>query len=249
MSDIHALSGAYAVDALDADERVEFERHLATCETCLAEVESLQETASLLAETTVVTPSASLRERVLADISTVRPLPPEVPTAPRHRATNSAEEPAPNVVALAPRRRRRVATFLAAAAAVVAVGTGVAVTQLNDDAPKDTFSAIAEAPDAQRFTTDVGSGHATVVVSKKRNEAYIEAEGMPAAPEGKQYVLWFQHGTTMTQAGVMPQGTDSKVKFSGDAATANGAAVSVEDAGSNPTQPSDDVVAAFSFDA
>ena len=31
MSDIHALSGAYAVDALDELERVGFERHLAGC--------------------------------------------------------------------------------------------------------------------------------------------------------------------------------------------------------------------------
>ena len=31
MSEIHALSGAYAVDALDDIERAQFERHLATC--------------------------------------------------------------------------------------------------------------------------------------------------------------------------------------------------------------------------
>ncbi|QIG46158.1 anti-sigma factor [Nocardioides anomalus] len=254
MSDIHALSGAYAVHALDEDERSEFERHLATCDTCRAEVDSLAETAALFAETTLGTPPASLRERVLADISTVRPLPPALPEQARHRADDRtegpADEPAATVVALAPRRRRRVASFLAAAAAVAAVGTGIAVTQLNDDAPQDTFSAIAQAPDARTFTTELGNGgSATVVVSKQRNEAYIEAKRMPAAPSGKQYVLWLQHDGTMTQAGVMPEGADSKVKLSGDAATADGAAVSIEDAGTAPTQPSDDVVAAFSFDA
>ena len=36
--DIHALSGAYAVDALDDVERARFERHLANCEACRAEV-------------------------------------------------------------------------------------------------------------------------------------------------------------------------------------------------------------------
>ncbi len=46
MSDLHGLSGAYAVDALDDLERARFERHLAECEDCRAEVASLVEAAS-----------------------------------------------------------------------------------------------------------------------------------------------------------------------------------------------------------
>ena len=46
--DVHALSGAYAVDALDDLERAAFERHLAECPECRAEVDSLREAASLL---------------------------------------------------------------------------------------------------------------------------------------------------------------------------------------------------------
>ena len=38
MSDIHALSGAYAVDALDDLERAQFERHLRDCESCSREL-------------------------------------------------------------------------------------------------------------------------------------------------------------------------------------------------------------------
>ena len=45
MTDVHALSGAYAVDALDDIERAAFERHLAACAECRAEVASLRETA------------------------------------------------------------------------------------------------------------------------------------------------------------------------------------------------------------
>src|ERR1700712_4964854 len=98
MSDIHALSGAYAIDALDDIERAQFERHLAECPACTAEVRSLRETGALLAETTATAPSAALRARVLAGITTVRPLPPVV-----------AEEPrSATVTALEPRRRRRV---------------------------------------------------------------------------------------------------------------------------------------------
>ena len=78
--DVHKLTGAYAMDALDELERARFEQHLAQCEDCRAEVAELRETAALLAETTAVTPPASLRDSVLAGISQVRPLAPEVPT-------------------------------------------------------------------------------------------------------------------------------------------------------------------------
>ena len=74
MSDLHAHSGAYAVDALDDVERARFERHLAECEDCRAEVQSLREAAALLADDTAAAPPPGLRDRVLADIATVRPL-------------------------------------------------------------------------------------------------------------------------------------------------------------------------------
>ena len=173
---------------------------------------------------------------MLADIDGVRPLPPPAVAT---------------VTDLAPRRRRRLAAFLAAAAAVVAIGAGGIVwQQVSDDGPPDRFAAIQTASDVQTFTVPVGDGgSATVYVSKQLNEAGIETEGMPSPPSGSQYVLWLQHGSMMTPAGVMPPGADNKVVLSGDAASANGAAVSVEDAGTVPAQPSDDVVASFTFDA
>ena len=41
--DVHKLTGAYAMDALDELERARFEQHLATCEDCRAEVAELRE--------------------------------------------------------------------------------------------------------------------------------------------------------------------------------------------------------------
>ena len=244
--DIHALSGAYAVDALDDIERAQFERHLAECADCRAEVDSLQEAASLLVETTMAAPSAELRDRVLAGITNVRPLPPVVERAEPSELLSDAGA---SVTDLAPRRRRRVVPFLAAAAAAIAIGTGGIIwQQVNDDPAGDRFSQIAAASDARTFTKPVGDGGSvTVVWSKQKNEAYIATRGMPSAPEGHQYVLWLKHGSTMVPAGVMPQGPDNKVVFSGDAATADGAAVSIEDAGNEPTQPSSEIAAAFSF--
>ncbi|WP_028653650.1 anti-sigma factor [Nocardioides halotolerans] len=253
MSDIHALSGAYAVDALDDAERAQFEDHLAECDTCRAEVESLQETAALLAETTIATPSADLRDRVLSGIASVRPLPPVVPPVEppveRPAAPAAATEDDATVVPLAPRRRRRVVTFLAAAAAVVAIGTGAVVSQL-DDEPPSAIDRVIQADDAQRFTqTFPGGATATVVRSEDLNEAVVITHDMPAAPSGHTYALWLQHDDVMVPAGVMPEGPDNEVLLSGDAATADGAGITVEVAGQEPTVPSDDVVAVISFDA
>jgi hypothetical protein len=133
----------------------------------------------------------------------------------------------------------------------VALGAGGVAWEVgHDGGSPDRYSAIAQADDARTFTMSFDDGgSATVVVSKSRHGAYIETHRMPAAPSGQQYVLWLQHGSTMTAAGVMPAGPDNKVLFDGDPATANGAAVSVENEGPVPSEPSDDVVAAFSFDA
>jgi hypothetical protein len=234
-SDIHALSGAYAVDALDAGERALFERHLAECAACSSEVESLQEAAALLAETTVAVPSPQLRDRVLADIAGVRPLPP----------------PGGTVTPIEPRRRRRAVTFLVAAAAAVAIGTGGIIgQQVNDDDPDSRYEQVLEASDAQRFSVELdGGATATVVRSKELNEAWLVTDDMPAAPNGHAYALWLQHDEVMVPAGIMPEGSDNEVLLSGDAATADGAGITVETADEEPTEPSDEVVAVISFDA
>ena len=74
--DLHHLSGAYAVDALDEGERALFEQHLAGCADCRAEVAELSATAHSLSALTEETPPPSLRAAVLSGISQVRPLPP-----------------------------------------------------------------------------------------------------------------------------------------------------------------------------
>src|SRR5581483_2489886 len=47
--DVHELTAAYALDALNDDERAAFESHLAQCEQCRAELAGLSETAAALA--------------------------------------------------------------------------------------------------------------------------------------------------------------------------------------------------------
>ena len=74
--ELHTLTGAYATDALDADERAAFERHLESCASCRQEVVELRATAARLAVAASATAPAALRERVLAEASQTRQLSP-----------------------------------------------------------------------------------------------------------------------------------------------------------------------------
>ena len=238
MTDVHALSGAYAIDALDDLERAHFERHLAECADCRAEVASLQEASALVGETSAMTPPPQLRERVLASIGTVRPLPPVVTDINSNLRDGQ--------------RRRRFQGLVAAAAAVTVLGAGAAVWQpWADETSQQELSAtqrIMQAADAEVYSQPLGDGgKATIVRSKSLNQAVISAESMPEVPDGYAYALWLQHDDVMVFAGVMPEGKTNQVLFSGDAATASGAGITVELADDEPQKPSNAVVASFAF--
>ncbi|WP_395658984.1 anti-sigma factor domain-containing protein [Nocardioides sp.] len=238
MNDVHALSGAYAVDALDDLERAAFERHLTQCAECRDEVASLREAASMIAETTTVTPPPELRDRVLAGISNVRPLPPEVPVV--------GSEPAR-------RHRRGLGLLVAAAAAVVLVGGGVVAWQQpwSDESSQTVLSAtdrVLRADDAKSTSLDFpGGASATVTHSDSLHEAVLVTKDMPPPPAGRVYQLWLnQPGEGMVSAGLMPVESDQVVLLTGDAATATEAGITVEPAGGS-TSPTSPPIALFDF--
>src|SRR5271170_5674422 len=82
--DLHILSGAYALDALeDAAEQERFARHLRRCGACAAEVRGLREVSTALAFAAAEAPPPGMRERVFALTEVTRQLPPELSR--RHR--------------------------------------------------------------------------------------------------------------------------------------------------------------------
>jgi anti-sigma-K factor RskA len=239
MSDMHPLSGAYAVDALDDLERARFERHLAECPDCAAEVASLQEAAALLALSVGTGPSAAMRSRVLAEISTVRPLP---PTAPAQEVVR--------------RTARRFPRLVAAAAAVVLVAGGVGLSALHpwtDDSNRPIQVApvaarVMDAADArnQSVAFDDGS-RATVWHSKSVGRAVLVTKGMAPAPSGKVYELWFQDADgTFVPAGLMDGGSQTFV-LHGALKQSKGIGITVEPAAGSKT-PSSVPVAMFDFE-
>ena len=234
MNDVHALIGAYAVDALDDIERAQFERHLVECAECRAEVDSLREGAAMLADVAPVAPPAALRDRILAEVATVRPLPPQV-------------------VEVRPRRRRFPA-LVAAAAAVVTLGVGapIAYQALSSDTPSVDVSAterVLRAADTEKYVQRFDDGSkATVYRSKALGQAVIVTEGMADPGEGKVYELWLDHDGEMVAAGFMPKGPDNTVLLSGDAAAAEGVGITVEPEGGSD-EPNLETAVVFAFDA
>ena len=65
--DLHALSGGYALDALDpGSERDRFTRHLSRCQSCAGEVRGFREVATAMAFAAATPPPPGLRDRVRA---------------------------------------------------------------------------------------------------------------------------------------------------------------------------------------
>ncbi|HET7350435.1 MAG TPA: anti-sigma factor [Marmoricola sp.] len=231
---VHALSGAYVVDALDETERETFEAHLPGCSDCQAEVASLREAASLMADDAALAPPSRLRDNVLADIRNVRPMPPENET---------------NVVPLRRRPRRLVATA-AAAAVAAAVGIGVVAEQpWRDDSTTTTLTAtdrVLTAADAKRVSLDFDDGSsATVVHSAREGRAVLLTRDMAAPPRGKTFELWLQDDAgAMHPAGLMDTPGDNKVLLEGDASAATGVGITVEPDGGSE-EPTTEPIALF----
>jgi len=70
--DEHALVGAYALNAVDERERVEFEAHLAGCPFCTVDVPAFREVLARFAATAARTPPADLVPRIMAEARGVR---------------------------------------------------------------------------------------------------------------------------------------------------------------------------------
>jgi len=216
MSDIHALSGAYALDALHDLERAEFERHLATCDSCRDEVASLRDAAGHLADISAAPPPADLRAKVLAGAQSVRPLPP---------------------LLIEPERRRRIPALVAAAALVVGLGAGAAVWQpwKPETVQLSMADRVRQAPDAQSWTQSLPSGGSvTVTRSKAVGVAVWQSTGLKPLPSGRVYELWLQApDESLKPAGLFSAG-DGEVVMRGDATQAIGAGVTEEPSGGSP---------------
>jgi anti-sigma-K factor RskA len=239
MTDIHALAGAYALDAVDDLERTAFERHLRECETCAADLAELRETTARLADGTWSAPPPRLREQVLAQVSRTRQLPPGRPPRPRAAAAGAR-----------PVRRWLVA---AAAAVVLVAGAGVAGYVLQEQRVRDAeqtaeqaeqraaeIQALLAAPDARlRGGAVTGGGRLTVVTSASLDTGMVLLAGARPPGADQAYQLWLIDDAGPVSAGVLPAGTAGDTVLVPAVGDAEQVGLTLEPAGGSttPTEP------------
>jgi anti-sigma-K factor RskA len=175
MSDLHTLSGAYALDALSGDEAREFEGHMGDCASCSIEVLELREAAASMGASQALTPPPALKARVLAAAERQPQLPPLVT-----HLDDAGKK----------RRRRRIA--IGAAAAVLAAVAGVTVTQTQGGPELSRpVAAVFHAPDVHSTQVRTSNGGTiTVATSQQLDEMAVDTHQLPALSKAKVYQLW-----------------------------------------------------------
>lgn len=175
-TDLHTLSGAYALDALSAEEAAAFESHVKDCPACQVEIAELRSAAARMGESEAAVPPASLKARVLA-------------------AADQVPQQPPKVTSLDAVRRRGWLPKLAvaAAAAVIVAGGAIGISQLagDDDAPLATgVTQVFSAPDAHTAEVTTDRGVVRVATSTGRNEMAVDATGLDELGAKQVYKVW-----------------------------------------------------------
>lgn len=238
----HTLAGAYAMHALNAADTKLFERHLARCTACAAEVAEFGEVAARLAAAAAAQPPEELKLRAMAAAARVRQLPP------------ATGEPG---AARAPARRRgwlprrtwavRLALATACASLVLAGIFGVTASTeqyklRQDQASSHLVAAVLTARDAVMLDAKVRTGGAAAVVMSRGERALVfAATGLAVLPSSKCYELWLIGPGGETPAGMLPaprQGRTGPVIASG-LVSGDRLGLTIEPAGGSqrPTSP------------
>ncbi|MDN3243663.1 anti-sigma factor [Glycomyces tritici] len=205
-TDVHTLIGAWALDAVDADERRQVEEHLTECVSCAQEAGELREAVWRLSDVTLAEPPAALRERVLAEVRRTRQ------EAPLVSEPEAAPRPARRVRRLRlPRLRLAVgAAALAAVAAFAGVFATWTVMRPQEPPTADRMTAVLEAPDAEVAVREAeGGGRVTVVASESLDEAVVVVSGLAPVDDDHSYQVWLVDEAGQESAGVMDAGDSS----------------------------------------
>jgi hypothetical protein len=208
--DIQDLLGAFALDAVDADERDLVEAHLAMCPRCRAEVATHRETAALLAHGGDRAP-----EGVWA------------------RITENLEEAPPDMAPVVPlgaardeRWTRRsislrvAATIAAVAAAVTAffgwrigeqdqrldrINEQFAAALSQDGLRRAAIAAVGE-PDAEQLWLKSFDGQrAAHLVRLPNGTGFVMSDGLARLPADRTYQLWALTKDTKVSLGLLGQ--------------------------------------------
>src|SRR5580658_1186281 len=181
--DLHALTGAYAVDAIDDEsERERFERHMRRCQQCTGEVRGLTDTATRLAFAASVPPPPARPSR---DLRTGRP----------------------SLFSYA-----FAAASIGVAIALLFLLVGTRRQLDHAQAVNAALAAVLAAPDSRAVTqTTSDGGHATLVYSLRTHAMIFTSRGLPPPPPGKVYELWLIGPPHVRPAGLLGAGQAGRV--------------------------------------
>jgi anti-sigma-K factor RskA len=204
------LVSAYALDAVDGDELVDFEQHLATCPRCQSELDTLREVAGAMGNSVEPLPEglwANIVSRLPENHRAAEP--PPMPSL-----ESESRSPFRTPSSGQPRRTRRVVVLLGAvavAAAAVAVVFGIDLVHSQDKV--STLQAKAnETPVAVALRTP---GHSVVTLESSSGEqlaqfvivpgghGYLVSSRLPVLSAGMTYQLWGIVGGTPISLGLL----------------------------------------------
>jgi anti-sigma-K factor RskA len=252
------LLPAHALGALDREERLEIEAHLAQCAECRARLASWGATAEALAESTPpVKPPAALRERLLQRVAA------EAGRAGRGSALGRAAAVAAVVAALAAgllaggswasrRAEQELAESRAESAALAerlaAARREVEAARLELAALTELAAILATAPPGRELVLaglePAPEGRGRLYLDPALGRGVLVTGNLPSLPDNRVYQLWTITGGVPRSAGVFRPGTGGVAfhrieKLPGEPPDAW--AVTVEPAGGVP-QPTGEMV-------
>jgi len=188
--ELRELLGAYALDALEPDERKQVDELLLADASARAELHELEQAAAWLGHASL-RPPESVWDAIAAEVD--QDLAGDAPE------TDAEPEPDSNVVPITARRPGRMSQWLIAAAAVVILAIGAvgvfALVGSSSSSSKDPASeALARAtrnPKARTVILRSTDGKYSAVTAVLPNgTGYLSSAAMPAAPKGRALQLW-----------------------------------------------------------
>jgi hypothetical protein len=206
---------AYALDALDPDERRRVQQdlleHLPGCADCSATMRELREVADELATgVDPVAPSRELEQRLLDAVR----------GEPRARTQ--------------PARRSRFMARIAVAAVVVGLAGSVALNVSYvvgaDRAERDRIALAAMTHPDARTVALRGDAGSVLLVYRPQAQPLLVASGLPAPPAGRVYELWFLDGATPVPVRTfVPNDGRIVLELPKDPSAFRGAAITIEE--------------------
>jgi anti-sigma factor RsiW len=208
-SDVEALMGAYALDAVEPDEALAVEQHLATCPRCRAEVSAHREVAAMLGNVGGEAPDG-LWDRIAREIDVEFAAAPllDLAGARAVRGSSGSERLGRANGPLGARRRRvhPLAWSLGTVAAALAVVVGLLSAKVGtlDNQVRTISSAVRTGGIAQQaalaaadprhhsveLSSAVGASVAVLVVLPDGQAYWITQGTLRALPGNQTYQLW-----------------------------------------------------------